>query len=60
MQHYSIRETARLLGISTRTVHRRLRDGTLHGRRIGRLWHIPASELEPPDDRATMPFPRRA
>lgn len=38
-------ETARRLKVQVSTVRRWLRDGTLHGHKLGRLWRIPSGEL---------------
>ena len=42
---YSMRQFARLAGLSTSTVARRVRDGTIRFVRVGRLVRIPASEI---------------
>ena len=41
----SIKQVAKQLNISTATVRRRLKDGTLLGRRVGRRIRIPREEL---------------
>lgn len=38
-------ETARTLKVRVETIRRWLRDGTLHGRKLGKVWRIPDSEL---------------
>jgi excisionase family DNA binding protein len=38
-------ETARRLKVQVSTVRRWLRDGTLHGHKLGRLWRISSGEL---------------
>ena len=42
----TLQEAAALLRVSTATMHRRLHDGTLPGRRIGRRWLFLRSEIE--------------
>lgn len=39
-------DTATALGLSTTTVHRRIKDGTIKAVRIGRRVCVPVSELE--------------
>jgi acetyl-CoA synthetase len=39
-------ETAQVLKVQVATVRRWLRDGTLQGRKLGRVWRIPHSELQ--------------
>ena len=54
-QHYlTARETAERLGISLRTVRRRIADGSLASFKIGGAVRIPASALEPPGRMARM------
>lgn len=43
---YSQKEVAEMLGISTRTVSRRLKDGTLDGRKVGRSYRIPGYSVK--------------
>lgn len=43
---YSVQELAHLLGVHYTTVARMVGDGRIRGQRIGRLWRIPASEVE--------------
>lgn len=40
------RETAEQLGLHPNTVFGWLRDGTIHGERVGRAWVIPIAEVE--------------
>ncbi len=47
-QYLTARETAERLGISLRTVRRRIADGSLASLKIGGVVRIPASALEPP------------
>ena len=42
---YTPQEVADRLKVETRTVHAWLRDGTLKGTKVGRLWRIPESEI---------------
>jgi acetyl-CoA synthetase len=44
--HLTVEETARSLKLTVDTVRRWLRDGTIHGRKLGRVWRIPESELQ--------------
>ncbi len=39
-------QVAELLQVHLDTVRRWLREGTLHGRKIGRVWRVPESELD--------------
>jgi excisionase family DNA binding protein len=55
--YLSARETAERLGISLRTVRRRIADGSLPSLKIGGAVRIPASALEPPQ--ARMPTAAR-
>jgi excisionase family DNA binding protein len=48
-QYLTAKETAARLGISLRTVRRRIADGSLASFRIGGTVRIPASALEPPE-----------
>ena len=54
---YSPDEFAELLGVPPTTVRRWLREGRIRGRKIGRRWFVPHSELEktinPPDPEPT-------
>jgi len=43
---YSPDEFAELLGVPPTTVRRWLREGRIRGRKIGRRWFVPHSELE--------------
>lgn len=43
---YTPEHVARMLRVKVATVHRWLREGTLKGVRIGRLWRITHSQLE--------------
>ena len=43
---YTLQETADLLGVSYKTVRRRVADGSLKAHKFGRLWLISASDLE--------------
>ncbi len=49
-KEYDIKETAELLEVSTRTVRKRLKEGTLDGykrtTKYGPKWFIPAEEIE--------------
>ena len=47
-------EAAEILGVSTRTIRRRIKDGTIPAVKIGRLVRIPASAILPEqlDDQA--------
>ena len=38
--YYTVDEAAALLGVHVRTVQARLRDGTLHGKKISGAWRI--------------------
>ena len=58
MQWYTVRDAAKLLSISTRTVWRMLQRGELKFRRCGNAVRIPSSELEPPTD--VLPLRRSA
>jgi acetyl-CoA synthetase len=44
--HFTVEEAARSLKLTVDTVRRWLRDGTIHGRKLGRVWRIPESELQ--------------
>jgi excisionase family DNA binding protein len=48
-RYLSAKETAERLGISLRTVRRRIADGSLPSVKIGGAVRIPASVLEPPE-----------
>ena len=54
---YSPDEFAEVLGVPPTTVRRWLREGRIRGRKIGRRWFVPHSELEitinPPDPKPT-------
>jgi excisionase family DNA binding protein len=52
--YLTARETAERLGISLRTVRRRIADGSLASIKIGGAVRIPASALELPEARASM------
>lgn len=41
----TVEEAAQVLKLRVETVRRWLREGTLKGRKIGRIWRIPESEL---------------
>lgn len=41
----TVEEAARALKVRVETVRRWLREGTLRGRKIGRIWRIPESEV---------------
>ncbi len=41
----TVEEAAQILKLRVETVRRWLREGTLKGRKIGRVWRIPESEL---------------
>jgi len=43
---YSVSEVAELLGLSEKTVYRRIADGGIAATKIGTLWLIPSSWLE--------------
>lgn len=43
---YPVVEAARKLGLSPKTIHRRIADGTLKAKRVGRCWLVSASSLE--------------
>ena len=45
-QVISIQEAADLLRVRYQTVYRMIRDGELHGFRVGRLWRVSTAELE--------------
>ena len=46
-EHYMTpHEVAKRLNVETRTIHKWLRDGTMDGLKVGRLWRIPKSQLE--------------
>jgi excisionase family DNA binding protein len=51
--YVTARETAERLGISLRTVRRRIADGSLASLKIGGVVRIPASALEPSEARAS-------
>ena len=38
--YYTVDEAAELLGVHVRTVQARLRDGTLHGKKLSGVWRI--------------------
>jgi excisionase family DNA binding protein len=42
----SVREVAAALGVTPRTINRRVLDGTLHSVRLGKVVRIPAQELD--------------
>jgi excisionase family DNA binding protein len=42
----TVRETASVLHVSTETIRRRLKDGQLHGVRLGKVIRVPASEVD--------------
>jgi len=50
--YLTAKETAERLGISLRTVRRRIADGSLASLKIGGVVRIPVSALEPPEARA--------
>ena len=43
---YSPDEAAELLQIHPHTIRKWLRDGKIQGKKFGRVWRIPESELE--------------
>lgn len=43
---YSTQEAAEALGVSTKSIARWIKDGRLKGVRAGRLWKIPAAEIQ--------------
>jgi excisionase family DNA binding protein len=53
-RYLTARETAERLGISLRTVRRRIADGSLASLKIGGAVRIPASALEPPQAHARV------
>jgi excisionase family DNA binding protein len=53
-QYLTARETAERLGISLRTVRRRIADGSVASLKIGGVVRIPASALEPPETRTPL------
>ena len=53
-QYLTAKETAERLGISLRTVRRRIADGSLASFKIGGAVRIPASALEPSEAHARM------
>ncbi|KID28357.1 DNA-binding protein, excisionase family [Prauserella sp. Am3] len=44
-QMMSLAETAELLGVSVKTLRRRISDGTIHGYRVGRLIRVDLNEV---------------
>lgn len=44
--YYTPQEVAGRLKVEVRTVHAWLRDGTMKGTKVGRLWRIPESEID--------------
>lgn len=45
IQYYTAKEAAMILRVHTETIKRWLRDKQLKGRKTGRLWRIPVSEV---------------
>ncbi len=45
-KHYSIKDLARFLSISERTIHRALKSKRLVGSRIGKLWRFTEEDLQ--------------
>lgn len=43
---YPVKEAAEKTGLSQKTIHRRIADGTLKARRVGRRWLVSAASLE--------------
>jgi len=41
----SLAETAEMLGVSVKTLRRRIADGTIHGYRVGRLIRVDLNEV---------------
>lgn len=44
-QLMSLAETAEMLGVSAKTLRRRIADGTIHGYRVGRLIRVDLNEV---------------
>ena len=44
--YFSVKAAAQFLGTSTKWVYARVHDGTLPGRRVGRIHRIPVADLE--------------
>ncbi len=44
-QMMSLAEAAELLGVSVKTLRRRISDGTIHGYRVGRLIRVDLNEV---------------
>lgn len=51
MPYYSVKKAAVELGVSEKTVRRRIDSGEIRHRRVGKLIRIPASEVEDQVDR---------
>ena len=45
MPTYNVKQAAAVLGVSVRTVMTMIKDGRLHGAKIGRGWKFTAAEL---------------
>jgi len=45
-QAMSIREVTEVLGMSKKTMHRYLVDGTMPGTKVGRKWFIPKASID--------------
>ena len=52
---FTVEEFSKALGVLPATVEKWLDDGNLKGRRFGRMWLIPAAELE----KITYPEPEK-
>ena len=49
-QWYTVKDAARILEFSEMWIRKMLRDGKLKGRKFGREWRIPRSEVMPPNE----------
>jgi excisionase family DNA binding protein len=46
MKTYSVEEVAKMLGISEVTLRKYLRNGVIHGSKIGQAWRITEEEVK--------------
>ncbi len=45
-RYYTVKEAAQILRVHPRTVRRWLKEGKLKGKKIGRIWLIPKTEID--------------